>query len=93
MARKTLRKSLSNKRSLRNKRSKTRKTRKTRSLRKTRKQRGGRDFQIATREMLERIPITDKVTVATEDGWVGSAKDYKAHEEYLSSQLRVTGSG
>jgi len=66
------------------------KSRKSKS-RKSRKQRGGRDFQVATREMLERVPITDKVTVATEDGWVGSAKDYKAHEEYLSNQLRVTG--
>jgi hypothetical protein len=58
------------------------------------KQRGGRDFQAgATREVIERVPITDKVTIATTDGWVGTAQSYKAHEEYLSNQLRVTGSG
>jgi hypothetical protein len=83
------------KRSKRNKRTKRtlRKLRKT--LRKLRnKQRGGRDFQAgATREVIERVPITDKVTIATTDGWVGTAKSYKAHEEYLSNQLRVTGSG
>jgi hypothetical protein len=84
------------KRSKRNKRTKRtlRKLRKT--LRKTlrNKQRGGRDFQAgATREVIERVPITDKVTIATTDGWVGTAKSYKAHEEYLSNQLRVTGSG
>ena len=82
-----------NKRSTRNKRTKT--LRKTlRKLRTLRKQCGGRDFQAgATREVIERVPITDKVTIATTDGWVGTAKSYKAHEEYLSNQLRVTGSG
>jgi len=75
----------------RTKRSK-RKLRKT--LRKLRKQHGGRDFQAgATRQMLEGVPVEDKVTIATTDGWVGTAKGYKAHEEYLSNQLRVTGSG
>ena len=75
-----------------NKRSKTLRKRKT--LRKLCKQRGGRDFQAgATRQMLEGVPIEDKVTIATTDGWVGTANGYKAHEEYLSNQLRVTGSG
>ena len=71
-----------------------RKTDKRKRSTKHKKQRGGRDFQAgATREVIERVPITDKVTIATTDGWVGTAQSYKAHEEYLSNQLRVTGSG
>jgi hypothetical protein len=85
----------SKKRKTHHKRSAKYSKRSKRSKRSThKKQRGGRDFQAgATREVIERVPITDKVTIATTDGWVGTAQSYKAHEEYLSNQLRVTGSG
>ena len=82
------------KRSTKRSTKRTKRSTKRKTLRKLRKQRGGRDFQAgATRQMLEGVPIEDKVTIATTDGWVGTANGYKAHEEYLSNQLRVTGSG
>lgn len=86
-----LKRSISRRVMRKNRKTCNKRTLRKRTLRK-RKQRGGRDFQSgATRQMLEQVPITDNVTVATEDGWVGSANDYNAHQEYLSNQLRVTG--